>query len=83
MLDNLFSLYAVLEDGLKKNFRDASVSVVECPDLTVSPWSLSAPGMKQGVLLEVPPSWIPSNKFGMQVGGVHHLCILINVVLLL
>lgn len=35
---------AVLEDGLKTNFREVSVGVVDCPDLTQQPWGLAAAG---------------------------------------
>lgn len=38
-------LAKVLEDGLKKNFKEASVGVVDCPDLTRPPWNLAAPGL--------------------------------------
>ena len=34
----------MLKDGLKRNFREVSVNVVDCPDLTSSPWRLAAPG---------------------------------------
>lgn len=43
-----FCLLAVLEDGLKTNFRDVSVGVVDCPDLTQQPWGLAAPGILVG-----------------------------------
>lgn len=36
---------SVLEAALKKNFADATVSVVECPDLTKGPYSLGAAGL--------------------------------------
>ena len=36
--------FLVLEKGLRENFEDVTVSVVECPDLTLSPWQLAAPG---------------------------------------
>ncbi|XP_062582567.1 ester hydrolase C11orf54 homolog [Saccostrea cucullata] len=35
----------VLNDGLKKNFTNISVSVVDCPDLTQKPFTLAAPGL--------------------------------------
>lgn len=35
----------VLDDGLKKNFSNASVSVVDCPDLTQKPFMLASPGL--------------------------------------
>ena len=38
-------IYQALEAGLKKNFKTASVSVVQCPDLTQSPWTLASPGL--------------------------------------
>lgn len=34
-----------LEKKLKENFTDADVSVVDCEDLTKSPWNLAAPGI--------------------------------------
>ena len=37
----------VIEKGLKENFKEASVNIVDCPDLTSSPWQLAAPG-KEG-----------------------------------
>ncbi|KAG0719875.1 Ester hydrolase C11orf54 [Chionoecetes opilio] len=36
---------AVLQAALKKNFAEATVSVVECPDLTKAPYSLGAAGL--------------------------------------
>ena len=35
----------VLEDGLISNFEEASITVVECEDLTRSPWNLAAAGI--------------------------------------
>ena len=35
----------ILQDGLSKNFRDAKVEVVSCPDLTQAPYGLAAPGL--------------------------------------
>ncbi|ESO97446.1 hypothetical protein LOTGIDRAFT_214298 [Lottia gigantea] len=35
----------VLEKGLKNNFENVSVSVVDCPDLTQKPFNLSSPGI--------------------------------------
>ncbi|XP_050408398.1 ester hydrolase C11orf54 homolog isoform X1 [Patella vulgata] len=35
----------VLEDGLKRNFANVSVSVVDCPDLTQKPFNLASPGI--------------------------------------
>ena len=43
-LHHLLTPYAVLEDGLKVNFRDVSVGIMDCPDLTCKPWDLAAPG---------------------------------------
>ena len=37
----------VIEKGLKENFKEASVNIVDCPNLTSSPWQLAAPG-KEG-----------------------------------
>ena len=42
---SLEQVATVLEDGLKSNFEEASVTVVECEDLTKSPWKLAAPGI--------------------------------------
>ncbi|XP_045115366.1 ester hydrolase C11orf54 homolog [Portunus trituberculatus] len=36
---------SVLEAALKKNFAEAAVSVVECPDLTKTPYNLGAAGL--------------------------------------
>ncbi|KAL5017672.1 hypothetical protein ScPMuIL_007261 [Solemya velum] len=36
---------SVLSAGLKENFSDVCVDVVECPDLTKAPFSLVAPGL--------------------------------------
>ena len=41
----LDDIASVLEKGLKSNFEEASVTVVECEDLTKSPWNLAAPGI--------------------------------------
>ncbi|XP_033108492.1 ester hydrolase C11orf54-like [Anneissia japonica] len=38
-------LCKVLVEGLKENFADASVSVVDCPDLTQLPFTLASPGL--------------------------------------
>jgi len=35
----------VLQDGLQNNFSQASVEVVECPDLSQKPWGLAAKGL--------------------------------------
>merc|ERR1719228_2835208 len=35
----------VLQHGLKTNFSEASVSVVDCPDLREQPWGLAAEGL--------------------------------------
>ena len=51
----------VLEEGLKRNFKDVSVGVVDCPDLTSSPWCLAAPGNQHKLttqndyIVHVPP----------------------------
>jgi len=50
----------VLEDGLKKNFQEARVSVVSCPDLTQPPWSLASPGLS-------------GNTRVLDIGGVPYL----------
>ena len=42
---SLEQVATVLEDGLQSNFEEASVTVVECEDLTKSPWNLAAPGI--------------------------------------
>ena len=36
---------ACLERGLLENFSQATVSVVDCPDLTQSPWGLASKGL--------------------------------------
>ncbi|KAB7504888.1 Ester hydrolase C11orf54-like protein [Armadillidium nasatum] len=35
----------VLSKGLKSNFAEVSVEVVQCPDLSKAPWELAAPGL--------------------------------------
>lgn len=35
----------ILEDGLKKNFHEVSVRVVDCPDLTEKPFDLASKGL--------------------------------------
>ena len=35
----------VLEAGLKNNFEEVSVKVVDCPDLTQKPFGLAAEGL--------------------------------------
>merc|ERR1719516_780560 len=35
----------VLQSALSQNYKEAEVSVVECPDLTANPWGLAAPGL--------------------------------------
>ena len=42
----LDELAHVIECGLKENFGNALVQVVDCPDLTQEPFHLSAPGLK-------------------------------------
>ena len=34
----------VLQSGLSEEFNDVTVSVVDCPDLTCSPYSLASKG---------------------------------------
>jgi hypothetical protein len=41
----LEELAKVLEEGLKGNFSEVSVSVVECPDLSLPTWNLAAQGL--------------------------------------
>jgi hypothetical protein len=41
----LEELAEVLEGGLRRNFSTASVSVVECPDLSLDPWGLASQGI--------------------------------------
>lgn len=36
---------SVLEKGLKKNFREVDVDVVDCPDLTQQPFTLANKGI--------------------------------------
>ncbi|XP_043218843.1 ester hydrolase C11orf54 homolog isoform X1 [Amphibalanus amphitrite] len=38
-------LAVVLQSALRKNFADATVRVVDCPDLTQRPFNLAAPGL--------------------------------------
>ena len=35
---------SVVQGGLAQNFADVEVNVVDCPDLTKSPFNLAAPG---------------------------------------
>ncbi|XP_042718570.1 ester hydrolase C11orf54 homolog [Lagopus leucura] len=42
---SLEELAGVLQKGLKENFADAQVSVVDCPDLTQEPFNFPAKGM--------------------------------------
>lgn len=52
----------ILNDGLGKHFEHASVSVVDCPDLTQSPFHLAAPGLGgQTAIADVggPPYLVP------------------------
>jgi len=47
---NLFTpaleeIASVLQTGLKKNYKEASVTVCNCPDLTRPPFTLAAPGL--------------------------------------
>lgn len=45
ILNNLFSLsLSVLQKGLKDNFADVQVSVVDCPDLTKEPFTFPVKG---------------------------------------
>lgn len=41
----LEDIRAVLEKGLKENYSEVSVSIVECPDLTQEPFGLAAKGI--------------------------------------
>ncbi|XP_067866392.1 ester hydrolase C11orf54 homolog isoform X3 [Heterodontus francisci] len=42
---SLEELCEVLQDGLKKNFAEVQVSVVDCPDLTQEPFTFAATGL--------------------------------------
>ena len=42
---NLEELSEILKSGLLKNFASVNVEVVDCPDLTKTPFNLSAPGL--------------------------------------
>ncbi|XP_074840339.1 ester hydrolase C11orf54 homolog isoform X2 [Carettochelys insculpta] len=42
---NLEELSGVLQDGLKENFADVQVSVVDCPDLTRDPFNFPVKGI--------------------------------------
>jgi len=55
----------VLEDGLRKNFADVDVSVVDCPDLSQPPFHLAASGLC-------------GNPRITDVGGVPNLVPLVN-----
>ena len=44
----------VLQEGLAKNFAEARVEIVDCPDLTAEPFALAAPGLNgNATLLEI------------------------------
>lgn len=45
LVPSLDEVVSVLDDGLKKNFCNVSVSVVDCPDLTQKPFMLASPGL--------------------------------------
>ena len=34
-----------LQNGLEKNYKEVSVTVVDCPDLSQQPWGLAAAGL--------------------------------------
>ena len=40
------SVWKVIQHGLKKNFKEVDVSVVECPDLSEKPFMLAATGTR-------------------------------------
>lgn len=44
----LAELCSVLQAGLKSHFAEVDVKVVDCPDLTQSPYGLTAPGLSGG-----------------------------------
>ena len=53
----------VLQEGLAKNFDEAQVEIVDCPDLTAEPFTLAAPGLNgNATLLEIggPSYLLPS-----------------------
>jgi hypothetical protein len=58
-------LCQVLEEGLKQNFENVSVSVVECPDLTQEPYSLAEKGLCGKTAIT-------------DVGGVNNMHYLVN-----
>ncbi|XP_067934896.1 ester hydrolase C11orf54 homolog [Watersipora subatra] len=41
----LAELAAVLQKGLEENFASVQVSVIDCPDLSLPPYSLASPGL--------------------------------------
>ncbi|CAO1302734.1 unnamed protein product [Diamesa tonsa] len=49
----LSELKSVLQNGLKSNFKEVKVEVVDCPDLTQAPFHLASPGLSgDGALIE-------------------------------
>lgn len=47
------NLVLVLQNGLKSNFKEVKVEVVDCPDLTQAPFHLASPGLSgDGALIE-------------------------------
>ncbi|GAB5368066.1 hypothetical protein AAMO2058_001285900 [Amorphochlora amoebiformis] len=57
---NLEDLAIIAEDVLSKHFEYVSAKVVRCPDLSVEPWNLAAPGISGGDIKVI------------DVGGEHH-----------
>jgi hypothetical protein len=41
----LENLQEVLQNGLKTNFAEVDVTIIDCPDLSAAPFHLSAPGL--------------------------------------
>lgn len=58
----------VLQKGLKENFADAQVSVVDCPDLTQEPFNFPAKG-NLAFLSSTKASPVLSAQFSKDVEG--------------
>ena len=46
----LLNMPTVLESALKKNFSEAAVRIVDCPDLSQAPFYLAAAGECVGLI---------------------------------
>ena len=63
----------VLGDGLKENFQEVSVKVVECPDHTQTPWNLAVYRYVFGDTEKCVQLHYLKQKFHMRNEQLHHL----------